>query len=192
MRLLKVFFVLASTCLFAAASRADTYQIKTIGSGNAQGFVGLTDSGSVLFARGAPCPTGAGQTSASGSCVLVINTDGTESFSPTVPNIDFTRASSRSVISNGAFTVAVTSPRDGSLTVTTPRGVQQIFPNGGFGFDTLYNLDPLGDFTFCDCIQDNYYEAIDLTTRQAPEPGGLALLGTGVVSAVGLLRRRRS
>ncbi len=81
-------------------------------------------------------------------------------------------------------------------------------PGGGMELRGIFDgtdpaLDFLGDNTidggfmtangnayFIDGLRDTLVAAIDLDTIPVPEPGGLALLGTGVIAAMGVVRRR--
>jgi hypothetical protein len=85
-----------------------------------------------------------------------------------------------------------------------------IAPGGGIGMRGLFDgtdpvLDFLGDNSidggfmtangnayFIDGLRDTLMAAIDLDTIPVPEPGGLVLLGTGVLAAMGVVRRRAS
>jgi hypothetical protein len=44
-----------------------------------------------------------------------------------------------------------------------------------------------GDIVFDDYFSEQWFEAIDLTI---PEPGGILLLGSGALTAIGAMRRR--
>ena len=63
---------------------------------------------------------------------------------------------------------------------------------GAGGRDEFLLLASSGDFLFTDDNLD--YQAIDLTTRaaMAPEPATFGLLGTGLLSLAGVVRRRRA
>lgn len=58
--------------------------------------------------------------------------------------------------------------------------------------ETSPKLNSLGDFAWTNGDIEENFEAIDLTTRATPEPGGLLLLGTGCASMFGVLRRKLS
>ena len=47
-----------------------------------------------------------------------------------------------------------------------------------------------GDIVWDDIYSENFFEAIDLTTDQVPEPSGFLLLGTGLIAGAGTMRRR--
>jgi hypothetical protein len=58
-------------------------------------------------------------------------------------------------------------------------------PNTSFLF-----LNSAGDFAFADGSREIIYFALDLTTRQTPEPTSLVLLSTGVLGVIGVARRK--
>lgn len=51
-------------------------------------------------------------------------------------------------------------------------------------------LDASGDFAWTDGFFEEIYEAVDLTTASVPEPNSMLLLGTGVLAATAMVRRR--
>ena len=54
---------------------------------------------------------------------------------------------------------------------------------------SLY-LNSAGDFAYVDGTNEILVFALDLTTRQTPEPTSFVLLGTGVLGLVGVARRK--
>jgi hypothetical protein len=55
----------------------------------------------------------------------------------------------------------------------------------------LFALNSVGDIVFDDEANDNWYEAIDLTTSSVPEPSGILLLATGLFALLATTRYRR-
>jgi hypothetical protein len=58
------------------------------------------------------------------------------------------------------------------------------FPNQQFLAENSF-----GDIVWDDTISENAFEAVDLTSHEAPEPGTVLLVGTGLL-AIGSIRRR--
>src|ERR1700723_1562553 len=58
------------------------------------------------------------------------------------------------------------------------------FPNQQFLAENSF-----GDIVWDDTIRENAFEAVDLTSHEAPEPGTVLLVGTGLL-AIGSIRRR--
>jgi hypothetical protein len=71
----------------------------------------------------------------------------------------------------------------------------QLINSPFFGFSSIPNTPPLylnsaGDFAYTDGANEILVFALDLTTRQTPEPNSFVLLGTGVLGLIGVARRK--
>jgi hypothetical protein len=193
--------------LFAAPlhSFADTYQIYNLGSDGGYYFDGMSSTGTVVF--DSPYSPACGFSS---NCYKTFSdgiSAGVSSTAPTITDDNGTPCApsdpggwvAHGVCNNGleAFTGTL---GHGQIYPDVYVGSQQIFTGGeGFIF-----MNSAGDIVFDDQFNDDWYEAIDLSTPTpdylsnselpsvAPEPGGIFLLGTGLFALAILLRRRPS
>lgn len=187
--LLAAVLPLAATLFLAPTQlRADTYKIIDLGSDEGRNVVDITPSGVVIiddvlanvfltvdngvvvnttsilpsltYDDGTPCSVPAGFADVPGGKVICNN--GRIGFaSRTNPNLD----------PDGVYTGPISSP-------TLVRSV---------GTVDLAVLNASGDFAWSDGLDEENFEAIDLTV---PEPGSLFLVGTGFLSLFSVLRRK--
>jgi len=72
--------------------------------------------------------------------------------------------------------------------------LQDIWAGGGGPFAAsprLFALNSVGDIVFDDEANENWYEAIDLTTSSVPEPASTLLLATGLFALLATTHYRR-
>ncbi len=184
---------LVAALLFAATKsvRADTYQIFTLYSDDVQ-FYGMDDSGTVVLNFSPFCPQSCYRTYVDGVNVgglsptppdLVYN-DGT----PCTPAVPPGGSVIHGVCNNGlsAFTGYVSSgPLRPSVYVGSDPDISFLAPGG----DSFIYMNGEGDVVFDDVFTDYWYLALD-TTTDIPEPRGIILSGTGMLVALGVIRRR--
>jgi hypothetical protein len=188
-------FIAFAAFVFTAPPKAhaDTYNIVAIVSDQARFFQAMDDSGLVVI-----------NTSLAGGCVTTCYA--TYSYgvlvgtSTTLPPIvdDQGTACSPAVPAGGSVLYGVCNNGRDAFTGRLTSG--QVFPDvytgtGTFlatgGAEPLY-MDSYGDIVFDDAFKEEFFEAIDTSTSRVPEPGSIALLGTGALAAIGSIRRRLS
>jgi hypothetical protein len=180
-------------------SHADTYQIFDLGSGTRRDPIGITDTGTVVIANIAATCDG----SAGGVCFVTWVNGEPTSASGTNPDLTYddgtpcavlpAGATSLSRCNNGHEVLGEGAVGRGGITITNPP------PNAILLVDTgNIFVNSLGDYLATVGIGDTgndldgeIIEGIDLTTRATPEPASIVLLGTGILAALGSMRRRQ-
>jgi hypothetical protein len=207
LRISSLALVFASLLFFAASfAKADTYQIFDLGDGHRRTPIGITASGEVVIVDAANLLQCGAIPFQSVCYQLFMNgvLSGVQIDPPSLVYDDGTPCTP-----NAPFSVDIAAAKcNGSLEVYgTDRYAaipKTIFdgPNLADQVASGYELDELllnssGDFAFVANEgsagtdgDGEVYEAVDLTTDVAPEPGSFLLVGTGVLAALGSLRRR--
>jgi hypothetical protein len=174
--------------LFAAApsAHADIYSISAL-TGDNKSFYGMDDAGSVVF------------TSSGGTYFTYLNGSfsGSSSTAPALA-YDFGSGPCHS----GSTPVCTAS--DNGRTVKaysefgTPFDDLFLYSQGNTqwvtqtqGIAGLLAINGLGDIVFDNGTADEWYEAVDLTAAQTPEPSALLLLATGAFAIAAFAIRRR-
>jgi hypothetical protein len=174
---------------------ADTYQIFNLGSDQNYFFYGMDDFGLVVISN--PVVPMCGYSTCYYTFMNGIST-GYSSIAPTSVYYNVTDTCSPSVPPGGivlhgvcnngreAFTGFLTPGQVIPDVYTGPDPVTDFLAHGGEGF---IFMNSLGDIVWDDHFTENWYLAIN-TTSAVPEPNSLFLLGTGVLAAMGVMRRR--
>jgi PEP-CTERM motif len=179
------------------SARGDTYQILALQTDNAHNLFGIDTAGDVVISSLSPeCSIAFG-----GSVFFCYETfvgGMLSSLSTTVPPLLYDDGAAcvpslppgvfsfiHGVCNNGREAFASDIPKRGLFTGPDPVAD---FLHGPFA-DTIF-LNASGDIAFADPLNEEIYEAVDLSTDPVPEPSTLVLLATGVLGAAGALRRR--
>jgi hypothetical protein len=183
-------FLLAST--FSLPAHADTYAIFNIGNANEGGVLGIDDMGTVVVT--AHCLLG--------NCYNVF-TEGIFSYQTyDLPALNFDDGipckpvpqSLRGACNNGhiAFFGEFDYPSGAIQRIGMFTGPDPVtdFLHGGSGDRIIINA--IGDIAWIDGADETNWEAVDLTSREAPEPSTFALLGTGILGFASMARRKFS
>ena len=191
-------FLFDATTLFtSSAARADTYHVYDLGAANSIGVFGIDDAGTVVLSAGGGTPGCSG----GGPCYRTY-VDGVQTaYSTTVPALAYDNGSPCTISGVPPGTVYGTAMCNGSREAydglfptvqglfSGPDPVADLVVSG----TTINNLvlNAVGDIAWTDGAHEENFEAVDLTpVAVSPEPASLALLGTGAMAAVGVMRRR--
>lgn len=183
--------------LFTApdSARADSYKVFDLGATSARNIYGIDTSGTVVVLN-LLCPSPlfvCYQTYSDGNL--------TSGFLPAPPSLKYDNGSpctpslpAGDTVFNGecnngreVFGALFSSPMIIGV-FTGPDPVADFFYTGTA--DKIV-LNAVGDFAWTDGLDEELFQAVDLTTESpVPEPDSMLLLGSGVLAAIGLLRRR--
>jgi len=180
-------------------SYADTYQVFNLGNDNGHNLYGIDVSGAVVTIGpnfGDPINAQLYSTWVNGVVVSTsfappsLNYDNGTPCVPTVsPGITIYPANAR--CNNGHevyFGSFQTAPPAYTNGIFTGPNLSDLLTTHGT-FDGVV-LNASGDFAWIDGLDEEFYQAIDLTPQLVPEPGSLVLLGTGLLASIGAIRRR--
>jgi hypothetical protein len=179
-----------------ALARGDTYQILALQTDNNHNLFGIDTAGDVVISTGSADCLPLGPTV--GICYETFVGGVLSSLSATIPSLAYDDGTAcvpslppgvfsflHGVCNNGREAFVSDIPHRGLFTGPDPVAD---FLHGPFA-DTVF-LNASGDIAFADPLNEEIYEAVDLSTDATPEPSTLVLLATGVLGAAGALRRR--
>ncbi len=190
-------FAFVIGCAFNMQAFADTYQIFALEPTNHGTVYGIDDAGTTVIAE-YTCSS-----SPPSPCYHVF-VDGVLSYQTlTPPALDYDNGTScatpagftalaKTVCNNGlvVFAARFNSNGDPDGLYAGPYSDPQFVGFGPIPNAAFLDLNSAGDFAFIDGSVEEIYVAVDLTTRQTPEPTSFVLLGTGILCLAGGARRR--
>ena len=173
---------------------ADTYQIFNLGSDEARYIYALGSSGEVVIGYNTTSNTcqlgdtncfttwvnGVGTTS--NTPPAIASDEGT----PCTPSTPSGMQVFQAVCNNGREIMSAAFSGDSHPAIYTGSDPSDYL--AGFAGTLLY-LNSEGDMVWNNPNSEFWFEAIDQTS-QVPEPGSLSLLGIGIITAAGSIRRR--
>ena len=192
----RITLVFAFCLLVPYKAVADTYRLVTLISDEDYFFDGMDDSGDVTISHPGFLGANPGGSIyynflngvAVGSFSTIAPTFVPDNGSPCTPALPAGESVVTGVCNNG---------REAFLGFVTPGQVFGALYEGppftlisSLGRGSLIYMDANGDIVFNEPVDENWLEAIDLTTS-TPEPNTLLLFGTGVVAIIQSIRRAR-
>lgn len=184
--------------LFTAPTHAnaDTYQVFDLGIANSHNIFGIDTAGTVVVSFSL-CPVGminpCYQTYFDGAVTSGFLTAPPsltyDNGTPCTPAVPAGTIVFNADCNNGreVFGADFSSPVVNGVFIG-PDPVADFFHSGSA--DKIA-LNASGDFAWTDGVDEELFEAVDLTTQSSvPEPDSILLLGTGVLAAAGVLRQR--
>ena len=176
------------------AAHADTYSIVPLANDN-RFLHGMDDAGHVVFDLATCAP---GISTCSEVFLNGVNTGVTNGtplyawdFSSKVCSYPTLSSPCTLSYKGTAMTLTVESDLNTEdLFVTNGSGIAQ-FLLRTHGIGGIFAVDGIGDIVFDNQLQDEWYEAVDLTTAVVPEPSSLLLLATGALALAGFSTLRR-
>jgi PEP-CTERM motif len=186
--------------LFAAptSSFADQFEVFNLTTDDIT-FLGLSSNGTAYFDSILPCCGGPSDTCyyaySNGTLIstsFVASTFTLDDGTPCTPTVPSGTQLVNGICNNGLDAYSAKFDSLPYANVYWGTAFQDIWAGGGGPFAVsprLFALNSVGDIVFDDEANDNWYEAIDLTTSSVPEPSSILLLGTGVMSIAALIRR---
>ena len=178
---------------------ADTYKIYNLGDANSLGVYGITSTGTVVISGGVS--SGCAGNAQASTCFYAYS-DGTQVGTwDTAPGLTYDNGSSCAFAPGSGFgKSACNGGHEAFFGQFDQPPVQGLFDGpdpvanlvkGGVSVDKIV-MNSSGDIAWTDGRDEWNWEAVNLTTASAvsPEPASLTLLGTGLIGAFGVVRRR--
>jgi hypothetical protein len=199
LRLAALLPLLAIALLSSATAHADTYTVYNLGNDNGRSLYGISTTGAVVIDEQYNCAntaTNCYDTWVNGEVVSVTTAPPSLDYddgSPcdSLPPGDYAAPTDTIVCNNGYIGFGLTGTQGTEMirAVTGPISDPQIVWGGTVNQSALNSI---GDFAWADAQDEYFYEAVDTTNTPVPEPSGLILIGTGILSLPAALRRSRS
>jgi hypothetical protein len=194
--------ILALVSVFFAAptrSLADQFEVINLTTDN-RTFLGLSSNGTAYFDYSFPGICGSSDTCyyAYSNGTLISTSSVAPTFTlddgtPCTPTVPSGTQLVNGICDNGLDAYSAKFDSLPYANVYWGTAFQDIWGSSGpfAASPRLFALNSVGDIVFDDEANDNWYEAIDLTTSTVPEPSGILLLATGLFALLATTHYRR-